>query len=198
MRSMKANATKDRLLKIGVDQMSSRGLSGVTIGQLAEASGLSKSGLFAHFRSKEQLQIDLLDEMVRTAERIALEPAMQRPPGLPRLQALVNRWFGWTQHAGLSGGCPAAAALFELDDIEGKVRDHTKELEAHWRSVLGELVAEAVTEKHLSATTDVEQFVWELCAIYLGHHASSRFVRDRNADARAMHAFEALVQRYQH
>ncbi len=193
---MKRHETKQKLLKAGIDQVSALGLSGVTIGRLAEVSGLSKSGLFAHFRSKEQLQIDLLDETVRAAERVVLKPAMQAPAGLPRLLALAGLWFGWSRRAGLSGGCPVAAALFELDDIESDVRDHALQLEAEWRAVLGRLVREAVAAGHLSADTDVEQFIWELCGIYLSHHASSRFIRDKSADARAAHAVDALVRRY--
>lgn len=193
---MKGNDTKQRLLRIGIDQMSVGGLSGVTLGQLASASGLSKSGLFAHFRSKEQLQIELLDEMAETANHVVVEPAMRAPEGLPRLTALMEHWLGWSRRAGLNGGCPVAAAMFELDDVEGEVRSHAADMERHWRGLLGQVVSEAKDLGHLSADTDVEQVVWELCGIYLSHHVSSRFVRDRHADARAKTAFDALIRRY--
>lgn len=194
---MKGNQTKDRLLRIGLDQMSVAGLSGVTVGQLATASGLSKSGLFAHFRSKEQLQIDLLNESARTADRAVVEPSMREAAGLPRLQALFSRWLGWSRRAGLKGGCPVAAALFELDDIEGEVRNHSEKLEEHWRALLRQLICEALEEGHLSPETDVNQLIWELCGIYLSHHASSRFLREDDADIRANRAFDALIRRYQ-
>ncbi|WP_428697773.1 TetR/AcrR family transcriptional regulator [Stappia sp.] len=192
---MKSSETKQKLLTIGLDQVSVRGLSGVTLGQLASASGLSKSGLFAHFKSKEQLQIELLEEMARTADRTVVVPAMREATGLPRLKALVDLWFGWPHRAGLEGGCPAAAALFELDDIDTVVREHVCKLEAQWRLLLLQIVRDAVAEKHLSAETDVEQFVWELGGIYLAHHASSRFLRDNEADTRARQAFDALLAR---
>jgi AcrR family transcriptional regulator len=176
--------------------MSVHGLSGVTLGQLATASGLSKSGLFAHFRSKERLQVDLLDESAQVSERTVVQPAMLATIGLPRLQSLVGLWFGWSKRAGLSGGCPVAAALFELDDIEGEVRSHALRLEEHWRQLLCQLVREAVDEGHLAGNTDVEQFVWELCGIYLSHHVSLRFHRSSDADARAKTAFEALLRRF--
>ncbi len=195
--AMKGTQTKDRLLRAGLDQLSVNGLSGITLGQLASATGLSKSGLFAHFRSKEQLQIELLNEMAETANRVVVGPAMQAAEGLPRLAALVDHWFGWAGRAGLSGGCPVAAALFELDDVEGEVRSHAAKLEAHWRELLAGLVLEARSLGHLSAETDVDQFVWELCGIYLSHHVSSRFHRDTDADRRAKTAFSALVKRYQ-
>lgn len=193
---MKGNDTKERLLRIGLDQMSVNGLSGVTLGQLAAASGLSKSGLFAHFRSKEHLQTELLAEMAQTANRVVVEPAMTVAEGLPRLAAVVDLWCGWSRRAGLRGGCPVAAALFELDDVEGEVRAHAARLEAQWRGQLQQLVLEAKRAGHLSAGTDVEQFVWELCGIYLSHHVSSRFLRAEDADVRARRAFDSLVQRH--
>jgi len=194
---MKGSDTKDRLLRAGLDQMSVGGLSGVTLGRLASASGLSKSGLFAHFRSKEQLQTDLLDWVAQTAERLVVAPAMEAEKGLPRLAALLSLWLGWPARAGLSGGCPVAAALFELDDLDGEVRAHAQRLEEKWRTLLRGLVAEAVEEGHLSAGLDVDQFVWELCGIYLAHHVSSRFLRDDAAGARARTAFDALVRQAQ-
>jgi AcrR family transcriptional regulator len=193
---MKGSETKERLLQIGLDQMSVHGLGGLTLGQLATASGLSKSGLFAHFRSKEQLQIELLDVMTMAAGRVVVEPAMQAAEGLPRLVAIMDHWLGWSRRAGLSGGCPVAAALFELDDIEGEVRAHAAKLEERWREQLRQFVLEAKWLSHLSDETDVDQFIWELCGIYLSHHVSSRFLREDNADARAKTAFESLIQRH--
>jgi len=193
---MKGSETKERLLQIGLDQMSVHGLGGLTLGQLATASGLSKSGLFAHFRSKEQLQIELLDEMTQAAERVVVKPAMLAAEGLPRLVAVMNHWLGWSRRAGLKGGCPVAAALFELDDIEGEVRIHAAKLEERWREQLRQFVLEAKWLSHLSGKTDVDQLVWELCGIYLSHHVSSRFLREDDADVRAKTAFESLIQRH--
>jgi AcrR family transcriptional regulator len=193
---MKGNDTKERLLRIGLDQMSVQGLAGVTLGRLASASGLSKSGLFAHFRSKEQLQIELLDETTQVAGRVIVQPAMQAAEGLPRLRAVVELWLGWSSRAGLRGGCPVAAGLFELDDTEGEVRSHAATLEAHWREQLRQFVLEAKWLGHLSDDTDVEQFVWELCGIYLSHHVSNRFLREDDATDRAKTAVNTLVQRH--
>jgi AcrR family transcriptional regulator len=192
---MKSHATRIILLHHGLRALSVDGLSGVTLGRLAEAANLSKSGLFAHFRSKEQLEVALLDEAARLARAQVVEPAMVAPDGLPRLRALVERWLGWAPRAGLPGGCPVAAALFELDDSEGRVREHVAMLEREWRELLRSLVASAVALGDLHPETDVEQLVWELCGIYLSHHASARFLRDPAADARAWHAFDALLRR---
>jgi AcrR family transcriptional regulator len=191
----KAGSTKARLLWVGLDALSVEGLGGLTLGRLADAADISKSGLFAHFRSKEQLQIDLLDEMARIANRCVVAPAMTEPEGLPRLTALVEAWLGWSTRAGLRGGCPIAAALFELDDLDGDVRAHVVRLEARWRGLLEALTRETVALGQFRSDLDIDQFVWELCGVYLSHHASRRFLRDPAADARAWRALGGLIDR---
>src|SRR5215470_3237920 len=114
----KAESTRERILRQGLALMSQSGLTGVTLGSLADQVGMSKSGLFAHFRSKEQVQIELLQHMAQFAQAHVVQPAMSAGEGLPRLKALVNNWFGWAQRAGLPGGCAVAAGLFEFDDKE--------------------------------------------------------------------------------
>ena len=178
--------------------MSSSGLSGVTLGVLADRAGMSKSGLFAHFRSKEELQIDLLQRAAQVAADYVIKPALCAKEGLPRLDALVENWFGWTAKAGLTGGCPVAAGMFELDDVEGPVRQHVLAMEKHWRNLLKQLVCEAMNQGHFRPDLDADQFIWELCGIYLSHHASFRFVRDPQADSRARIAWQALKERAQH
>jgi len=162
---------------------------------LAEQTGMSKSGLFAHFGSKEEVQLGILEHIGQIAAEHVVAPAMNVEEGLPRLKALVHNWLGWTARAGLAGGCPVAAGIFELDDNDGPVRKQLLKIESSWRSFLGQHVKQAIDLGHLHRRLDVEQFVWELCGIYLSHHASARFVRDRMADARAHTAFEALLQR---
>ena len=175
--------------------MSQAGLSGVTLGVLADQVGMSKSGLFAHFRSKEDVQVELLTHMAEFVMEHVVRPSMTVSEGLPRLRALVRNWFGWAQRAGLPGGCPVAAGLFEFDDIEGLVRNKILEMEGAFRRTLIELVQRAVELGHLRHDLDIDQFVWELCAIYLGHHAAHRFLRAADADSRAQRAFRALLAR---
>jgi hypothetical protein len=133
--------------------------------------------------------------MAEFAAEHVMRPSMMASEGLPRLRALVHNWFGWAQRAGLPGGCPVAAGLFEFDDVEGRVRDKILEMEAQWRRTLTEMVRSAVETGHLRHGLDVDQFVWELCGIYLGHHAAHRFLRSADADSRAQAAFEALIDR---
>jgi AcrR family transcriptional regulator len=193
--SNKSVTTRERILQHGLALMSRDGLAGVTLGQLAEEVGMSKSGVFAHFRNKDEVQIGLLEHTAQIAGPVVIEPAMREPDGLPRLEALVQNWFGWAGRAGLPGGCPVAAAMFELDDIDGPVRDKVVAMEAEWRGLLEQLVRRAVELGHLRNDLDVKQFVWELCGIYLAHHATQRFLRQPDADVRASTAFEALVNR---
>jgi AcrR family transcriptional regulator len=188
-------ATRERILAQGLKVMSQSGLSGVTLGVLANRVGMSKSGLFAHFQSKEDVQVALLQHMAAVARARVVEPAMRAGAGLPRLRRLVKNWLGWAQRAGLPGGCPVAAGLFEFDDIEGPVRECILTMEREWRGLLTRLVHEAIGRGHLRKTLDVDQFVWELCGIYLGHHAAHRFLRSADANRRADAAFTSLLER---
>jgi len=175
--------------------MSQAGLECVTLGVLADQVGMSKSGLFAHFRSKEEVQIRLLEHTAVVGAARIIEPSMKEPDGLPRLKALVKNWFGWAPRAGLPGGCPVAAGMFEFDDVEGPVRDKIVEMEAQWRGLLTKTVAEASALGHLRSDLDAAQFVWELSGIYLSHHAAQRFLKSPHADRRAQTAFAALLER---
>lgn len=188
--------TYDRILDRGLEMMCVSGLSGVTFGTLAEAVGMSKSGLFSHFRSKEDIQLRLLAHAEARVATQVVTPAMAEPPGLPRLTSLMRHWLGWTRRVGLSGGCPVTSALFELDDLEGEVRRQVADAETRTHALLATLVGEAVAAGALRDSTDVDQLIWEVRGIYLGHHVSSRFVREPLADQRAWTAFEALLDRY--
>jgi AcrR family transcriptional regulator len=190
-----AASTHEKILRQGLAMMSQSGLSGVTLGVLASQVGMSKSGLFAHFRSKEDVQIALLQYMADFAQARVVAPAMKSADGLPRLKALVANWFGWTQRAGLPGGCPVAAGLFEFDDARGPVRDQILKMEREWRALLTNLVRQAMDRGQLRHNLDRDQFVWELCGIYLSHHAAYRFLRAADADRRAHTAFQELLKR---
>ena len=189
----RAESTHQRILGRGLEIVSERGLAGVSLGELATRSEMSKSGLFAHFRSKEELQVELL-RAAEGALRREVALAMGEPEGLPRLRASVGRWLGWAARSGLPGGCPLYGAAFELDDAEeGPVRDFLTRSKGEWEGMLAGLVKRAAALGHLRGDVDAAQFVWQLEGIYLAHHVSQRLIRDPEADARALAAFEALV-----
>jgi AcrR family transcriptional regulator len=158
---------------------------------------MSKSGLFAHFKSKDEVQLELLEETTRMGLMSFVQPAMKRAPGLARFRAVVQGWLGWTEKAGLGGGCPVAAGMFELDDAPGSdpIRKRLFSMEERWRGQLTQLVNQAIESGEFRRDLDVDQFVWELCGIYLNHHASHRFIRDPRAFDRAERAFESLIER---
>ena len=193
--SQTGRATRDRILDAGLDLLSASGFAGVTIGVLANHVGMSKSGLFAHFKSKEDIDIALLEQMVEVAHKNVVVPTMRAQQGLSRLTALVDNWFGWSTKAGLLGGCPAAAGMFELDDVEGPVREKLLELEKQWNEMLKQFIAESIATGDLRQDLDIDQFIWELMGFYLNHHASRRFMRNRDANMRARKAFQGLIDR---
>jgi AcrR family transcriptional regulator len=193
--SQTGQATRDRILAVGLNLLSTSGFAGVTIGILAGQVGMSKSGLFAHFKSKEDIDIALLEQMVEVAHKNVVVPAMRAQQGLSRLTALIDNWFGWSTKAGLLGGCPAAAGMFELDDLEGPVREKLLELEKQWNETLKQFIAESIATGDLRKDLDIDQFIWELMGFYLNHHASRRFMRNRDANMRAKKAFQGLIDR---
>jgi hypothetical protein len=133
--------------------------------------------------------------MVEVAHKHVVVPAMRAQEGLSRLTALVENWFGWSTKAGLVGGCPAAAGMFELDDVEGRVREKLLELEKQWNEMLKQFIAESIATGDLRQDLDIDQFIWELMGFYLNHHASRRFMRNRDANMRARKAFQGLIDR---
>jgi AcrR family transcriptional regulator len=189
--------TKDRIIAEGLDLLTRNGFAGVTLGVLAQQAGMSKSGLFAHFGSKSEVQLRLLDESMQVANTTIFEPAMKSPVGLPRIRAVFERWLGWTAKAGLHGGCPIVGGFFEFDDAadDDPVRQRLAAIEAQWRRFLVDLTSAAIDAGHLKAGLDIDQFVWEMCGIYLSHHVSYRFTHDPRATERALTAFEGLVSR---
>ncbi|PKA15556.1 TetR/AcrR family transcriptional regulator [Leptospira haakeii] len=187
--------TRNRILEKGLQVVSRSGLEGLSLGPLAELSGLSKSGLFAHFGSKEEIQISILDHTAEFSKSKVLEPTLKSKEGLPRLRSLVKHWLGWSKKAGLPGGCPIAAGLFELDDSKGPVREKLLSMESEWRALLKKFTKDCVDLGELRSDLDLDQFVWELCGIYLVHHTSFRFLKDPKADRRAEKAFQALLDR---
>jgi AcrR family transcriptional regulator len=190
----KGAQTRESILRQAADLSSTLGLEGLSIGVLAKEAGLSKSGLYAHFRSKEQLQRAVLDA---TAERfidVVISPALKQPRGRPRLQALFDRWLHWEESV-FSGGCVFMAASVEFDDRPGAVRDS---LRGHLRDLLGAVeraASIAVSEGHLAAELDTAQFAFDFWSLLLGYQSYSRLLDDADARARAESAFANLLRR---
>src|SRR5262245_18324407 len=145
--------TRERIVAEGVGLLSKSGLAGVTLGVLATQTVMSKSGLFAHFKSKEAVQMRLLNETARIAQATVIEPAMKAPAGLKRLRVLFDRWLGWSEKAGLDGGCAVAGGFFELDDApeSDPVRQRLVGMELEFRNLLIAIARDAVKQGELRA-----------------------------------------------
>jgi AcrR family transcriptional regulator len=185
--------TRERIVDRAVRLASRDGLGGLTIGNLAEELGLSKSGLFAHFGSKEELQIAVLQAASVQFEDCVLRPAFKAPRGLPRIKQAFERWLQWVTHPSMPGGCLFVAAAAELDDREGRPRDFLVGTQRKLLGALAKAARLAVEEGHFRRDLDVEQFAFELYAIVLGYNHARRLLRDGHADTRARHAFRRLI-----
>ena len=192
----KGDRTRQAILDQAMAIASRLGMEGLTIGTLAEASGMSKSGLFAHFGSREELQVAVLEHAAaRFAEMVAF-PAFREPRGLPRLRKLYQLWQDWTSNAGLPGGCPLLTATFEYDDRPGPVRDTLVGIQRRALEVLEKAVSLAVAEGHLVPETPVRQLVFEHYGALLAFYHHSRLLGDEDAWRLALEAFERRMAAY--
>jgi len=193
-RTSKGERTREAILGHALALATRIGVEGVTIGRLADDLKMSKSGLFAHFKSKEALQIEMLRMAGARMVETVVKPALATPRGEPRLRALFEHWLAWEQSPSLPGGCPFMAASFELDDRPGPVRDFVVQNLRDWIDTLAGAARIAVQEGHFRAELDCEQFAQDCQGIGLGFVHASRLMRDPQARARAQRAFEALVR----
>lgn len=189
--------TREAVLREALVQSSRVGLRGITIGGLAEATGMSKSGLFAHFKSKEQLQVDTLMFAGGSFARLVLGEALKAPRGEPRAQALFDRWLGWDGYAdyALPGGCIFVTASREFDDEpDGPVRDALVRGQLDWRDSVEAIFRTGIDEGHFRPDADPRQFSTDLLGIMLSYLFAARLFRERTAAAdRARHAFSRLL-----
>lgn len=191
----KGDATKRRILEHALHLAGVRGLDGLTIGELAVDLGLSKSGLFAHFKSKERLQLEVLEFAAEHFGRSVMVPALALPRGERRLRAIFENWLGWIRATERTGGCVFIAGAVEWDDREGPVRDAL----VHWFEQLHKMFLRAaqlcVDVGDFRADLDVPAFAYDLHGIALKYHLERRLLRTPKADERVRAAFERLLNR---
>ncbi len=160
--------TRQAILLEAVDLASAEGLEGLTIGRLASALGMSKSGLFAHFGSKDELELSTVDAAREIFIDEVLRPGLAARRGLPRLEALCEAWLSYAERLVFRGGCFFAAASAELDSRPGPVRDRVAEVMAEWMQALERAVREAQAAGDLESTQDPAQLAFELHALVMG------------------------------
>ncbi|HKV10835.1 MAG TPA: TetR/AcrR family transcriptional regulator [Thermoanaerobaculia bacterium] len=189
----KGAETRDRIVEQALRLASRDGLEGLTIGSLSSELGLSKSGLFAHFGSKDELQLQVLKAAVERFEEAVVQPALATPRGEPRLRSFFARWLAWMDDPAKPGGCLFIAATVELDDRPGPQRDFLVESQERRLAFLTRAVRIGIEAGHFSADLDPEQLAFEIDAIALGYHQSRRLLRDPKAALRAHNAFDRLI-----
>ena len=192
----KGERTKSVILNHAVAVASQFGLEGLSIGSLAGRLEMSKSGLFAHFGSKEDLQIAVVHQARQILSDHVFASAMREAPGLPRLRAIVQNWMTWTRKADLPGGCPITAAAYEYDDRPGALRDLLSQTLRELRKTLVRSVRIAVEEGHLRAGTQPGQLAFEILGLYLASQLEARLLGDPEAGPRGLASFEKLIERH--
>ncbi|MBZ0162284.1 MAG: TetR/AcrR family transcriptional regulator, partial [Notoacmeibacter sp.] len=168
------------------------GLEGLTIGELATRADMSKSGLYAHFRSKESLQIAVLEAAEEALSQAVVRPALKQPRGLPRLRALFDNWLKW-KAGEIHSGCPFAAAAADFDDRPGPVRDHLVNQFNAMLDVFSRVTQTAIDAGELRGDIEPEQFAFDLWSVLLGYEQYKRLLSRGDAKKRAMHSFESLI-----
>jgi AcrR family transcriptional regulator len=189
----KGAATRELIVKRALDICHERGLDALTIGTLADAAGMSKSGVFAHFGSREDLQLAVLDAAASEFTEDVFAPAIRAPRGLPRLHRLIESWTQRTLRLGARRGCPIAAAAFEFDDRPGPVRDHIMAYLAHLRREIARAVRMAVDAGQIRADVEPEQIAFEVHGLMLGFHFEVKLDGVERAAARMATAAERLI-----
>lgn len=188
----KGEQTRSEVLRIGVEMTSRIGLEGLSIGGLAQEVGMSKSGLYAHFGSKEDLQCQVLDTAADKFAESVFVPAVREPRGRRRLEALFRHWLEW-ETAVLDGGCPFIGAASEFDDRPGPVRDR---LIGHLERLLAAIAKAADLGRQVGdfrGDLDVEQFAYEVWAILVSYHHYRRLLDRPDSRRRAERAFATLL-----
>jgi len=188
----KGEETKAAILDRAVDLASRIGLEGLSIGGLAGETGLSKSGLFAHFDSKQNLQLEVLRTSAERFVSAVVAPALKKPRGVPRIRALFENWFSWAHS--MPGGCFFVAAANELDDRPGPLREQLVGYQRDWVGALATAARIAVEEGQFRSDLDVTQFAYDFYSNLLAYHHFSRLMSDKNAEARARRSFERLLE----
>ena len=184
----KGDRTRARILDEAVELASVGGLGALTIGPLAERLGLSKSGLFAHFRSKEALQVETLDRVAERFRVTVTGPVRAEPDKTKRLTVFFQRWIAWLDQSGLSGGCPILAAAIEFDDVPGPVHDAAARHFGELHALILKLARAA--RPH----ADAQVLAASVTGLAMSHLVRLRLLGDRQAREVTLRAFDALLQ----
>jgi len=189
----KGGSTRAAIIRMALIQAMEVGLEGISLGVLASALDLSKSGLFAHFKSKEALQLAVLEEAIETFTDKVVTPALAKPRGEPRVRALFEGKLAWLENNGSGLGCIFAALEQEYDDRPGPVRDRLVQSQLDWHGAIVKAASLAVRERHFVEGTDPEQVAFELEGIDAAFRHRHKLIGDASARDRATRAYDRLI-----
>jgi AcrR family transcriptional regulator len=190
----KGKDTKLTVLEAGLDMASQLGLECVTIGNLAKTTKMSKSGLFAHFQSKENLQVEILNHAARLFSDSVIVPALKIQAGIPRIRALVDNWIDWSSE--LTGGCIFVSASAEFSDRPGRVKDVLLNQQKQWIDCLRRIAQSAVKAGDFRQDINDDQFAFDLYSLLLGFHLYYKLLDDSEIRNREETALVRLLDSY--
>lgn len=192
----KGQQTRQAIVDAALRISAQLGLEGLSIGGLADAMNMSKSGVFAHFGAREELQISVVREYYARFEQQVFQPALQAPRGLPRVRALFDHWMRFTS-VEIESGCLFISGAVDFDDRPGPVRDALAAAVNAWMDAMARAVALARSEGHLKADADADhQIAFEIHGLILALHYEARFLQRPGAVERAQRGFDNLLARY--
>lgn len=186
----KGETTRARLIDEALSQVTVRGLAAVSLADVANGAGLSKSAVLKHFQSKEALQADVLDAMIARFKAAVWDPAEPLQPGRERLDRIFEGELDWTDGEEMSGGCPIKAATIELDDQPGPLRDTLKANQVRWGKTLKREFRALYPD---ADDTTLEVLVFQFKGIVLAYGHSRRLLDDAAARTQARAAYLTLV-----
>jgi AcrR family transcriptional regulator len=188
-----ADVVRERILVHGLGVASASGLQALSMGDVARDLDLSRSGLFAHFATKESLQLGVLEQAAQMFIREVMEPSSVAMSGELRVKALFTNWIAWARSPRLRGGCPFVHASAESDALAEPVRAKLKSVLEAWNETLRTAIEDAKAAGQFAADLDTDQFMFEVTGLYLSHHFWHWSMKDREALTRTKRAFERLL-----
>ena len=192
----KGEMTRAAILDVALDIASRDGLEGLTIGLLADRMNMSKSGVFAHFGSREDLQLEVIKLYHHQFEQEVFYPSIREPRGMPRLKSMFIRWIKQVS-VEITSGCIYISGAVEYDDRPGPIREQLVAMVKAWQDALLRCVQQAIDTGDLKAGTDAQQMVFEMYGLILALHHDARFLRMPGSVERARAGFDRLIPHYQ-
>ena len=190
----KGEDTKRTILDAGLKMAAQLSLETVTIGNLAKETQMSKSGLFAHFQSKENLQVEILKHAGELFAQSVVIPSLLEKAGVPRIKALVNNWIAWSSR--MTGGCIFVSSSTEFSDRPGKVRDFILAQQESWIDSLRRIANSAIRVGDFREDVDCDQFAFEMYSLLLGFHYYDKLLNSTETRKRQSIALEQLLSNY--